>query len=101
VTATFEGNVKVGIYYGNGPVPTQIWQIDIIPADVNANGKVNCLDIRIILRALGSSPDSRRWNPYCDLNGDNKINLKDLRIATRYLGQRARAKLVFFLSRSS
>lgn len=90
VTATFSGNVVVSIDYGASETsPTQLLQTDIIPGDVNADGKVNFLDLCIIVRALGSCPNSRRWNPYCDLNGDGKINLKDLCIALQHLGQKS------------
>ena len=64
-------------------------KIKPIPSDVNADGKVNWLDVCIITKALGSIPGSPRWNPYCDLNGDNKINLKDLCIALQHFGQRS------------
>lgn len=88
VTATFLGKVTVGIDYGeSGPVPTRMLQTDIVLGDVNADGKVNCLDLCIIIKALGSCPSHPRWNPYCDLNGDNKITLKDLCIAVQHFGQ--------------
>lgn len=66
---------------------TEMWQIDLIRGDVNADGEVNCRDFRIIKRALWSSRRSRskwrraRWNPACDLNRDGRVTLRDLRIA--------------------
>ena len=89
VTATFSGKVIVRIDYGTGASPTQLLQNDIVPGDVNMDGKVNWKDLCIILKALGSSPGSPRWNPNCDLNGDNKITLKDLCIAFEHLGQQS------------
>jgi hypothetical protein len=88
VTATYVGKVTVRIDYGEtASIPTQLLQTDIIPGDVNADGKVNLLDLWIIIKALGSYPGHPRWNPYCDLNGDNKVNLKDLCIAIQHFGQ--------------
>lgn len=75
--------------------PTMMYQIDIILGDVNYDGTVNCKDLRIILRAFGSSPDNRRqsvrdrWNPDCDLNEDGRINFRDLCIAFRNFGEKA------------
>lgn len=88
VTATFVGKVIVKLAYDEtGPVPTQLLQTDIVLGDVNVDGKVNLLDLCLIVKALFSSPGSPRWNPYCDLNGDNRINLKDLCIALQHFGQ--------------
>jgi hypothetical protein len=88
VTGTFSGIVTVRIDYGETElIPTALLQTDIILGDVNADGKVNLCDLFIILKALGSSPGNRRWNPYCDLDGDNKITLKDFCIAFHNLGK--------------
>jgi hypothetical protein len=89
VTARFTGSVTVGIYYGEiGSVP-RMYQTDIIPGDVNFDGKVNLVDLCIIIKALGSSPRSPKWNPNCDLNGDHKVDLRDLCIAAHNFGERS------------
>jgi len=84
VTARFIGNVKVGLYYDDlKPTPTEVWEIDVnnygqlVLGDVNKDGKVNCVDLLLVTKALGSSPSSPRWNQCCDLNHDGKINLQD------------------------
>jgi hypothetical protein len=88
VTGDFSGLVTVRIYYDEAEShPTEILQIDIVPGDVNVDGKVNCKDLCIIIKALGSRPGGPRWNEYCDLNGNNRIDLKDLCIAICHLGQ--------------
>jgi hypothetical protein len=96
VTAKFIGNVKVGLYYDDlTPTPTQIWEIDVdnygqlVLGDVNKDGKVNCVDLLLVTKALGSSPNSCRWNQCCDLNHDGKINLQDLCIVSQNLGRTA------------
>jgi hypothetical protein len=96
VTARFIGHVKVGLYYDDlTPSPTKVWQIDVdnygqpVLGDVNKDGKVNCVDLLIVTKALGSSPSSSRWNQCCDLNHDGKINLQDLNIVCLNLGRTA------------
>lgn len=90
VTARFTGSVMVGIGYGETEsVPSFMYQTDIIPSDVNFDGKVNSVDLCIIIKALGSSPRSPKWNPNCDLNGDHKVDLRDLCIATHNFGKRS------------
>lgn len=94
VTARFTGSVTVGIVYGatidygaTEQAPSSMYQTDIIPGDVNFDGKVNSVDLCIIIKALGSSPRSPKWNPNCDLNGDHKVDLRDLCIATHNFGK--------------
>ena len=96
VTARFIGNVKVGLYYDDlKPTPTEVWEIDVnnygqlVLGDVNKDGKVNCVDLLLVTKALGSSPSSPRWNQCCDLNHDGKINLQDLNIVCQNLGRTA------------
>jgi hypothetical protein len=85
VTGTFSGDVFVKIY-ALEPV-TQMFRAEFIPGDVNGDGKVNLLDLCIITKALGSTPGTRKWNPYCDLNNNGKVDLKDLCIAIRNFGK--------------
>jgi hypothetical protein len=88
VTGTYSGLVRVRIAYPTGgQIPTEILQTDIVPGDVNWDGKVDCKDLLIITKALGSCPGKPRWNPYCDLNHDNRIDLKDLCIALHHFGE--------------
>jgi YVTN family beta-propeller protein len=88
VTAKYTGPVKIGIYYGNlGGTPSQIYQSEAVPGDVNFDGKVNLADLLIITKALGSTPGTPRWNPNCDLNGDGKVTLQDLGIALQNFGK--------------
>ena len=95
VTARFIGQVKVGLDYGDlYDTPTQIWQTDgddsgHVLGDVNKDGKVNCADLLLVIKALGSSPSSSRWNQCYDLNHDGKINLQDLCIVSQNLGKTA------------
>jgi len=87
VTGTFSGNVLVEIHPTNNVPVSEMWQTDIVPGDVNHDGKVNLCDLVTITVALGSTPGSHRWNPNCDLNHDGKVNLQDLSIAIHNLGK--------------
>jgi len=60
---------------------------EFIRGDVNGDGKINLLDLCIITKALGSTPNSARWNPYCDLDNNGKVDLKDLCAASQNLGK--------------
>lgn len=53
-------------------------------ADVNADFRVNILDIAMLAKRVGVPPDTVP-DAY-DVNGDNSINLLDLRIAVRQYG---------------
>jgi hypothetical protein len=86
VTGTFSGQVKIGIHYTSGN-PTHIAQIDLLPGDVNHDGKVNLQDIAIILKAMFTDRGDKRFNPACDLNNDGKVNLQDLAIAFKNYGK--------------
>lgn len=52
--------------------------------DVNGDGKVNILDVGLILGAYGSSPGSPRWNPNADFDNDGYIGINDVTIALAY-----------------
>ena len=86
-TATFSGQVTVGISYPATANPTKMFETDIVPGDVNHDGVVNLTDILLILKAMGSRPGDPRWNPNCDLNHNNKIDIGDLLIALKNYGK--------------
>jgi hypothetical protein len=58
-----------------------------IPGDVNDDGVVNILDLRIVANAYGSKRGDARWNSNADLNGDGKVDIRDLRILAAHYGQ--------------
>lgn len=51
------------------------------PGDVNGDGKVDMLDISIIIDAFLSSPGQPNWNSDADINSDNSIDMLDVSIA--------------------
>jgi hypothetical protein len=66
----------------DGTVETKLPWIE----DINADGKVDILDVVMATSAYATRPGDRYWNPYVDLNGDNFINILDLVTITRVYG---------------
>jgi len=58
-----------------------------IPGDLNSDGGVNVLDLRIVSRAYGSKPGDPNWDIRADLNRDGEIDIRDLVIAGRNYGR--------------
>jgi hypothetical protein len=54
--------------------------------DLNADGKVNIVDIAIAAIAFDSTPTSPTWNPAADINKDNLVNIIDLALIAGTLG---------------
>jgi len=46
--------------------------------DVNGDGRVDWLDIFIVIMAFGSRPGHPRWNPDADVDGDDRIDMRDI-----------------------
>jgi outer membrane protein assembly factor BamB len=55
--------------------------------DLNADGKINIIDISMAARAYGSLPDKPNWNPDADLNNDNLINILDISLIAKGFGK--------------
>jgi hypothetical protein len=51
--------------------------------DVNGDGKVNWVDLFIVISAQGTRPGDRCWNPAADVNGDLHVDLGDLLIVMK------------------
>jgi len=58
-----------------------------ILGDINGDGSVNLLDLRILASAFGSGSVDPRWNSNADINGDGKVDLGDLVILAAHYGQ--------------
>ena len=54
--------------------------------DVNADGKINILDIVSAATAYASRPGDPNWNPYADINQDGVITILDIVSITRIYG---------------
>jgi hypothetical protein len=58
-----------------------------IPGDVNGDGTVNFLDLRVIEKEYGRSSGSHDWIPEADVNGDNIEDILDLWLTGKNYGQ--------------
>jgi hypothetical protein len=46
--------------------------------DINADGRVNILDLAVAALAFGSTPLSTKWNPRADFDANGMVNIVDL-----------------------
>lgn len=60
-----------------------------IPGDINADGKVNILDVSAAARAFGSKPGEERFEPNADVNEDRVINIMGILEIAREFGKTA------------
>ena len=66
--------------------PTEPTEPDYKKGDVNEDGSVDLMDLRITLRAIcGKISLSERQSLILDVNGDKKVDLLDLRMILRYI----------------
>ena len=74
----------IPIYYvaEDGTVKTVLpWK-----EDVNADGKIDLLDIVLAATAYASRPGDPHWNPYADIDQDGVITILDIVSITRIYG---------------
>ena len=65
-----------------------IYPYGYVPSpDVNDDGIVDILDIRVCARAFGSKLGDINWNPTVDLNSDGLIDIFDLRKIAKHYGE--------------
>jgi hypothetical protein len=50
----------------------------LIEGDINADGKVDQLDLRMLATAYGSTPTQPNWNLSADINGNKIVEVQDL-----------------------
>jgi hypothetical protein len=57
------------------------------PWDINQDGKVDILDLTIVMLAYGSAPGSANWDPRADLNGNGIVDITDAATVTVHYGE--------------
>ena len=50
----------------------------LIEGDINTDGKVDQLDLRMLATAYGSTPTKPNWNISADINGNKIVEVQDL-----------------------
>jgi thermitase len=58
-----------------------------ILGDANGDGKVDIMDIFLVAKAFGETPDRPRWDPDIDLNEDGKVDIIDIFIVAKNYGK--------------
>ena len=58
-----------------------------VKGDVNADRKINILDITKIAISFGSRPGNVNWNSVADINGDEIVNILDITIIAVHFGE--------------
>lgn len=58
----------------------------IMPEDINRDGKVDIKDLAAVSLVFGSYPGHPRWNRAADINHDNKVDIKDLVLIAKNFG---------------
>ena len=53
-------------------------EVQLIPGDINGDGKVRIDDVLLAVQAFGSEQGDPHWNPLADMNGDGKIRIDDI-----------------------
>jgi outer membrane protein assembly factor BamB len=56
-------------------------------ADLDANGKINILDLAIVAKAYGSTPEDDNWEPQADLDDNGIINIVDIAAVAKEFGK--------------
>ena len=86
VAADYSGNNRNGTIYGATWVEGQIRLPDKTQGDMNADGKVNILDLIIVVRAFGTTGNPN--NPsFPDTHGNTVITILDVIIVAHNLGK--------------
>lgn len=61
--------------------------------DINKDGKVDVMDLAIVGKAYGSTPDAPNWNSAADVTGpsylvpDGKVDIRDLALIAKHFGE--------------
>ena len=59
----------------------------IAPSDLDANGEINIMDVSMVARAYGTTPEMPNWNQNADINKDSVINILDIALVAQDFGQ--------------
>ena len=57
--------------------------------DLTGDGRVDMVDLDVVVSAFGSFPGHPRWNPIADLNGDGIVDTMDIGLLLIHYGEEA------------
>jgi parallel beta-helix repeat protein len=58
-----------------------------LATDINGDGKVDIIDISLVAKAYGSTPDHPRWDARCDIDNNKIINIIDISMIAKNFGK--------------
>jgi len=61
--------------------------VTTLVGDINADCKIDIIDLATVGAAFASSPPSPRWNPNADINTDGFVDIIDLVLVAAHFGQ--------------
>lgn len=70
-------------------VGEQVGEPPFLPTDLNKDGEIDILDIAIVAKAYGATPQHPRWNPIADLDKNGIIDIVDVAKVARDYGKTA------------
>lgn len=95
-----DGAIDIGDYallsehFGmRGSVPASFVKLPV-PGDIDGNGAVNLIDLRLLAKAWGTSWKDSRYNEAADLNHDGWIDMADYAIFSKHFAPRGKAAAV-------
>ena len=73
---------------GHTIVDTNIWEINVIPFDLDRDNFVGISDIVICAEAFGSDSTVHdiRWDSYYDVDQDGQVGIEDLLTIAQHFG---------------
>jgi len=74
------------LVFADNTVPWASFPPDL-PGDVNADTKVDILDLSIVSKAYGSTFGGPKWNPCADVNDDGKVDILDTSMVSKNFGK--------------
>jgi len=80
-------NTAISLTAVDGEVTVAGALSNVIPGDINGDGKVSLSDLVLLANAYGSKPGDTKWNPNADINEDGKVSLSDLVLLAIHYGQ--------------
>lgn len=85
IVAAFDAEESEGAAGANGTLRLALWS-NSCPADVNADGQTNILDLGVLLEAFGACTGAPEFDPAMDLDRDGCVDVHDLALVLQDFG---------------
>jgi M6 family metalloprotease-like protein len=78
-SGSYKGRIEVKCKTGSATITTKVEVVDMF-GDINGDGKVNEIDLKIFIPCYGSKKGDENYDIDCDFNADDRIDITDLAI---------------------